>query len=362
MARDLDVGYLGVVVDDRDPQVIFDNMVAAVQDSLEGWTPHNGALDVMLLEAFALGAADMIYAANRSVGALVESVLASYGVPRDEGEPSVGQLTLTFDGTVSTTITAGTAFVTDDGVTLLAAHDTTLAAVSTAPLDVEEAIPGEGVRLAAGAILSPVVGIPALADCTLAAPLTGGRPAEDDAAYLARVAMRQRRVTSSLVTASDFVAYCLEDPRIGRAAAIDRWDAATDSEEDGHITVVVYGRGAALDAAVLTELQATISDSAVSVLTVHVIAAERPTVNMTAGITVAAGYDEDDVADACEVALSEWLSWQNAGFGQTVTPSAIEAILGNVPGVSSAAVTTPSGNVTHDDWEIPAPGTVTINV
>ena len=30
MARDLDVGYLGVVVDDRDPQAIFDSMAAAL--------------------------------------------------------------------------------------------------------------------------------------------------------------------------------------------------------------------------------------------------------------------------------------------------------------------------------------------
>lgn len=361
MARDLDVGYLGVVVDDRDPQVVFDNMVAAVQERLPDWVARNASLDVVLLEAFAVGVADWIYASNRSVGALVEAVLAGYGVPRDEGQPAEGSLALTFDGSVTDLITEGTAFITDDGITLLAVRDTPVSGASVT-VDVAEAIPGEGSLLGVGDALSPVAGIPQLSTCELSVALSGGRPAEDDATYLARASMRLQRVTSAAVLPEHFTALALEDPRVGRATTINLWDADTETETAGHVTVALFGKGAALDTEVIDELQASFSDQAATILIVHVIGAERPTVDMAAGITVAAGYDSADVSTACEDALTEWLSWGNAGFGQTVTPTAIEAILGNVAGVSTAVCTVPAGDVTHDAWEMPDAGTVTISV
>lgn len=358
--RDLDVGYLGVVVDDRDPQALFDAMVAQVQTRNDGWTPHNAALEVQILEAFAVAGADWIYATNRSVGAMVEALLALNGMVRDDGAPATGQLTLTFDGTVSTTITEGTEFVADDGATLLAVRDTVISA-ATAAVDVEEAVPGGGTLLTTGMALSPAVGIPRLSTCTLTTALTGGRPAEDDLSFLTRASLRQQRVSRSLVLVEDFTAAALEDPRVGRATTIDRYNCDTSSTVDGHVSVVLHGRGAALSTAVIDELETTLDNQAVSILTVHTRAAQYVALNVTAGITVAAGYDSTDTITAATDAVRAWLAWDNVGFGQTVTPTAIEAVLANVPGVSSALVTAPAGNVTHQAWQLPAPGTLNIH-
>jgi len=125
--------------------------------------------------------------------------------------------------------------------------------------------------------------------------------------------------------------------------------------------VALYGYGAALPVEVLAELSAAISDATVSVLDVHVIAATRPTVAITAGITVGAGFDGPATIAQCESVLTEWLGWDNAGFGQTVTPDAVEALLAGVPGVTSALCSLPAGDVTHNPWALPAPGVVSVH-
>lgn len=358
--RDLDVGYLGVVVDDRDPQALFDAMVSAVQARNPAWVPHNAALEVQLLEAFAVAAADWIYATNRVCGAMVEAVLASNGTVRDDGAPAVGQATLSFDGSVTTSITEGTVFLAEDGTSLLAVRDTPVSG-SSVVVDLQEAIPGAASLLAIGAALSPAVGIPRLSACTLTTAPTGGRPAEDDLAFLTRAMLRQRRVSSSLVTIDDFTSAALEDPRVGRAKALDRYNTDTSATVDGHVSVVLYGRGAALTSDVLTDLHTLLDEQSASILTVHVKAAVLSPVNITAGITVAAGYDTADTITTCETVLADWLAWDNVGFGQTITPTAIEAVLGNIPGVSTALVTAPTGDVTHSAWQLPAAGTLTIH-
>ena len=360
--RDLDLGYVGVTVDDRDPQAVFDAMLAMVQQELPGWVPRNASLEVQLLEAFATGAADWIYATNRTVGALVEALVAIDGVERDEGAPGSGQVTLTFDGSVSFTIAEGDQFVSaDSAVFLLAVRDTPVSG-SSVVVDVEESEPGAAGLLAAGAAMSPVVGIPRLSTCVLSTAVTGGRPREDDLAFITRASLRRRRISNSLVTAQDFADAALEDPRVGRATAIDRWDAVGGTAVDGHVTVAVYGHGAALAGEVKDELTATIKAAALSILTVHVVDATRPTVAVTAGVTVASGFVGADVETACEDAIAGWLAWNNAGFGQTVTPTAIEALLESVPGVSTALVTVPSGDVASVAWALPAPGTITVTV
>lgn len=359
--RDLDLGYLGVLVDDRDPQVIFDQMVASVQANLPGWTPRNASLDVAILEAFAVATADWIYATNRTIGALVEAVVAIDGVPRDYGAPGTGQITLTFDGAVTLTIAEGDPFVTDTGITLIAVRDTPLVGEASGVVDVEEAEPGSAAQLTAGTTLSPAVGIPRLSTCTLTTVVTGGRPIEDDLAFITRASLRRRRISNALLLADDFTAAALEDPRVGRATTINRWDADLAAESGGHVTVALYGRGAALPAETLTDVTAALTAAAYSELTLHVVDAELAPVNITAGITIAAGYTSGDVVDACEDAVSTWLAWDNAGFEQTITPTAIETLLKAVPGVSTAVVTAPTGDVTCPAWEFPAPGTVNIH-
>ena len=361
MARDLDVGYLGVVVDDRDPQAIFDNMAAALASVRPDIELRNGDLATVLLEVFAVATADVIYAVNRILGALVETVLVSYGVQRDDGAPATGTLSLTFDGSVSATVAAGTQFLADDGSAVVAVRDTPVTG-ATGSVDVEEATPGSGSLLTAGQVMSPAAGIPRLSSCTLDAALAGGRPAESDAAFFARVATRQQRVTSSMVVDTHFVARALEDPRVGRATAIDRWDTGTSSLVDGHMTVALYGRGAALAGSALTDIDTYMNAESASILTVHVIPASLVPIDITAGITVAAGFTTADTTARCEAVLAEWLAWTNSGFGQTVTPTAIEAILANVPGVSAAVVTEPTGDVATQEWELPSAGTIDVHV
>ncbi len=122
--RDLDSTYLGVSVDDRDPQALFDSMLALAETRLPQWEPRNGSLEVVLMEACAVGMADLVYAANRVMGSMVEGMISLYGVTRDEGTPATGTVRLTLTGSPTTTIDEGTLFRIDDADSRLVATET----------------------------------------------------------------------------------------------------------------------------------------------------------------------------------------------------------------------------------------------
>ena len=56
MPQDLDISYLGLTIDDRDPQAIFDAGLARYQELAPDARPRNGSVEVMLMEAFATAA------------------------------------------------------------------------------------------------------------------------------------------------------------------------------------------------------------------------------------------------------------------------------------------------------------------
>jgi hypothetical protein len=256
--RDLDSTYLGVSVDDRDPQAIFDSMLALAESRLPQWEPKNGALETVLMEATATGMADLVYAANRVLGALVEGVINLYGVTRDEGTPATGTVRLTLTGSPTTVIDEGTLFRIEDADSMLVATETVT--VTGGTLDVAVATTDTGGYLnaiVAGTACDPVVAVPHLANCVLLTDLNGGSDAMDDLAFLTKASTTFSRVTSALVTAPSFAAYALEQSYVKRAVAVDQYDhdgGNAPGDDDGFLTVYVYGNGAAISADEKSEL------------------------------------------------------------------------------------------------------------
>jgi hypothetical protein len=70
--KDLDLAAVNLVVDDRDPQAIFDASRARWVELAPNAVLRNGSDEAVLLEAATTASADVIYALNRFVAKVVD--------------------------------------------------------------------------------------------------------------------------------------------------------------------------------------------------------------------------------------------------------------------------------------------------
>jgi uncharacterized phage protein gp47/JayE len=365
--RDLDSTYLGVSVDDRDPSSLLrlDAGVGRVTAAAMG--AANGALETVIMEATAVGMADLIYAANRVLGALVEGLISLYGVTRDEGSPATGTVRLTLTGSPTTTIDEGTLFRIEDADSMLVATETVTVTGSTVDVAVATTDTGGYLNaITAGTACDPVVAVPHLANCVLHTDLNGGADAEDDLAFLSRAATRFARVTSSLVVPEHFTAYALEQPYVKRAVAVDQYDhdgGNSPGDDDGFLTVYVYGNGDEITADQKSELQTAMQAQCASILTMTVEDATPVSRAVTAAVTAGGRLRHRRTRDGDRGCAGVGVVVADVRFGADVEPLDVQAVIESVPGVDSVtSLTLPSTTATVDFDEFAVIGTVALTI
>ena len=366
MPQDIDLSYLALDIDDRDPQAIFDAALARYQELAPNARPRNGSIETILLEAFATASADLIYALNRLPAATVEGVLSLYGVTRFDGAVASGTITITLDGTRTLTVPAGVRFSDPTtGLVLVVETETTGTAVSQIALPCTTEDPGgDGNAITAGTAVDVLDSIPYVTAAEVTSGFTGGSDPESDEAYLDRASTVFARVTSSLVLPIHFIAYLLEDARVLRATAIDLFEpGGTPGSDLGHITTYVYGYGAALSAAVKEELRAAMQEISSAMIEVHVADATIVTQDIDLTVVALAGFDVDQIADDVEAALATYYSPATWPWGRDIMLTEIIDVAADVTGVDYVdEVTTPASDVTVADDELAQAGTITVTV
>lgn len=360
------VQALGLVVDDRDPQAIFDAMVDRWVELAPDAQLRNGSPEAILMEAVATAAADSIYAANRMISVLVDAVLAIIGAPYDTGQAATGVVTITFDGTQTGTITAGTA-MSAAGLDLVVRQDTAFTAVTSVAVPVAAVVPGSaGNALAAGEDVTLDDPVPYAAAAAVSVGLAGGADPETDDAYRARVANIFARLTSSLVLPVHFSAFALEDVRVGRATSISLWDGAnpaTIGADLGHLTTVLFGRGTVLDAAVLDELRDAMQAISSAGTTIHAIPAAIVVQPIAITVHPMPGAVASDVQAAVAAVLSAWLDPAAWTYGEPIRVNEIIARAASATGVDYVTtVTTPAADVAVAAYELAQAGIITVTV
>lgn len=360
---------LNVQIDTRNADDIVADAIDLLATRQPEWIPRNGAPEVIYLEAVAQAVTEVAVAAQAEVGAVVETLLSElYQVPRLPGAGATGEVTLTFDTSVTTTIPTGTRFLLPDtGVELVTTADVPVSASLTAVLPVATATATAAVNgTGSAASLDLLDTVPNALSAQITLDLSGGTEPESDSAYLTRAVQRLARVTSSLVVTDHFSAYVLEDGQTSNAVAIAAWDGAsigTAGTDGGHVTVAAYGRGGQLPAGVKTALAAAMQAITAAGATVHVVDAALSTVDVTATVHPIAGYDTNAVRDACEAALAAWLAPETWEFGETVRVTTLTTVLAAVEGVDYVtSVTTPAADVTLNANGLPAAGALSITV
>lgn len=366
---DLNLAALDLQIDDRDPQAIFDAAAAALREGVFGIELRNGSVEAVLLEAVAVANADVIYAVNRLLTFTVQGVLALFGVVRDEGQPATAIVRLTFDDTRDAGIPAGTLLsLPGSGIALVVVADVTATAVTYVDVPVATREPTAAVNgLASGAAIDLLDSIPYVASAATITTFAGGSSPETDAAYFNRARARLVRVTDSLVLADHFSAFCLEDPRVGRAGTVDVWDPTSGNdpgEDPGHVTVAVYGLGAALSAPVKAELLADMQARAMATLQVHVMDAVITTIPITVEVQALSGFNTADVSDAVKTAIRGYVSPATWPFDADLRVLALGAVIAAVPGVDFVStITAPASDTAlSGPGALALAGTVTVTM
>lgn len=360
---------LGQQVDVRNVDDIVADAIDLLTVRLPEWTPRNGSLEVIFLEAVAQAAAEAAAAANAEVGAVVEAALSSlYGVPRLPGAPATGTLTLTFDTAVTTTIPSGTSFLLpDEDLELLTMAAVTVTASATASLPVQTVASTSAVNgLGPTAPVDLLDAIPNAQSVVIDGTLDDGADPESDESFLTRARNRLARVTSSLVVPDHFAAWVLEQGAASNALGIGAWDGAsigTAGSDAGHVTVACYGRGAQLSSTVRGELAEAMQAMTAAGITVHVTEAALTTVAVTVTVTKTTGADAATVKASCEAALTDWLQPATWPFGADVVRNDLIVLLGQVDGVASVGTPSlPAGDVVLPANGLPEPGALTVTV
>jgi len=364
-----DVSAVGAPLDERYPEELAAAAVSALQAALPDWLPRNASPELIYIEAVSLAVADIVNAGNQTIAAVEEDILSNfYQVARRPGSAAGGQITVTFDSAVTTTIPAGTGFaLTDYGIEVATAADVSVTASSTAVLDVfttEATTLVNGVG--AGAALDVLDVIPNVLSVAVTGAFSGGADPEDDVAYIERVRNRLARVTNSLVVADHFTAYVLEDGRAVNALCIPTWDGVstgTIGTDAGDVTVVTYGRGGTLSAGDKTDLAAAMQAITYAGATVHVTDAAVTTVNVTTTVVPAPGYSAAEAQTATEDAIRTFLNPETWTIGDDVIAGALQAAITDTAAVDYiSAMSAPSGTVTIAANAVAKYGTITVSV
>lgn len=351
--------YLDLSIYDVTAQGLVDLAVDDAATKLPEWTPAEGHVEMVLLEAAALLIEQAVFALNRLPGTVVEVLMRLHGEERDPGAPGTGTVQVTFSDLYGHVLPAGSHMqlhivglpdpvpvVTVDDLTVpdgLASGTVTVATEGNTP-DANGAPVGSNVELVDSYSMVETV--------TLTTTIVDGRAVEDAQQYLDRAAAFFGSRSGTLVRASDFALAALSLPGVARAVGLDDFDPTAGSggpgSHPGHIAVAVVGDGGVdLTAAAKIVLEADLDRRASAQLVVHVVDPTITVVPVTAVVVVDVGRDPAAVQAAAEAAVAGYLSsaiWPWAG---TVRRNSLIGVLSAVDGVAYVlSLTVPANDVT----------------
>lgn len=219
--------------------------------------------------------------------------------------------------------------------------------------EAEEA--GEAYNAAIGAILELVSVPDGVTDVTNTTLFTGGTDEEDMETYRTRLL--------------DFI----RNPKTGSRGDMEAWaeevdgvDTATAFANDnlgvptnGHVTVRIAGpNGTTPGGTVVTAVQTYLDSKDIANITIHVATFTAVPTNVTATITLAAGFVLADVSASVQTAITDYINDVPVG-GTVYVAGLIDAVFG-LPGVATVVINPPASDQTATATQKRTPGTITV--
>lgn len=296
-----------------DETAVAEANLAAISDRIDGWEPHEGNIETVLAEAFAVGqattAALVKDQARLDYAAFGETVL---GITRRPAQVASTQATIEFTDADGHTLPAGYEFVCfnnlGDTVGLVTLTDATTTPGNTTAAGVPVAAlePGAEYNGAFGAAIERDPNA-LVSSVTLEQPTAGGADEQPLDEYVNELAARVRRRSFLPLTPDDYADAALEVPGVHRVLALNRHDPGNPGDHPGHLTIVAAdaagnGVSAATQAAIVEHLS---TPPRILGVQLHTQDPEQVVLDVRVIADAADGYTHNEMVDAITDALTE---------------------------------------------------------
>lgn len=366
---------------ETEPDALAQESFDYMEDKVPGWVPSDGQLDVWLISALARQASEL-----RDVAADVPASIFRYFGARlmnilpNDPTPAAAPATIAVRDTAGYTIPAGYAvgvrdsggvlygFQTTQDVVIPAGTATTAAGevVFTAvePGSEPNGLGGPGVQM------ELITAVDEITSVTMTAAASGGVDAEEDDDYLNRLVRDLSLQAPRPILASDFAAFALNNPGVGRAVAIDGYNPADGSSGNARMVyiVLVDDNGDPVSAGVKAAVDADLTSRREVNFIVNVGDPVYTTVDVQFVVTAYQGWDIPAVNAAVVLAIKAALNpadWGRPDGNQgtlwfnepTVHMLDLAAVIGRVEGVKDInSVTLRTGANPYAAADLPLAG------
>jgi hypothetical protein len=293
---------------------VFDNLAERVP----GWEANDGNLETWLIEAWAEVASE-IRALARDVPA---SIFLTYsqdvlGITPGLEVPATGTATFTALDTAGYTLEAGIQFtLARSGDDLVAFEVTQQVSIDpgaqSVDADVNAVVPGaDGNGLSgAGEMLDPVTWVQSV---TVTEPTAEGADAELPEDFLDRLSVLMRMIALRPVLPQDFAILALQVTGVARAISMNLYDPVADTWDNERTVTVVLADvdGEPVSAEIKQEVTDYLESLREVNWVVHIIDPTYTDISVTYEVVAFAGQNAPTVQDACDAALTDYLSPAN---------------------------------------------------
>lgn len=241
-----------------------------------------------------------------------------------------------FSGTTGTAIPIGTEAKAIDGTAFVTTAAGVIGAGGTVNIAAQAALAGAAGNKAAATALTLTAAPPGVLSQAAINTMTGGADAETNAALLARILFRLQNPPCGGAD-HDYYAWAMEVSGVSAAYVY------SNRRGLGTTDVIILAVGGIPGAALVTSVQSHIDGVRPVQADFLVFAPTAIAVNITAALTLAAGYMLADVTAAINTALDAYFAKLKPG--DTCYINRIRAIISDTPGVVDFNLTAPAGNV-----------------
>lgn len=297
-------------------QLSFDYMDSVTDGD---WDPSDGQLDVWVINAIARQAAEL-----RDVAADVPASIFRYfgatlmGIPPLDATAATATVTFNAKDSLGYTIPAGyTTGVRDANADLWGfqtTQDIVIPPGTTSLANVQMTAVQRGAESsglgANGTLMELITSLDVITSVVMSTSSSGGQDAEEDDDYLDRLAVNMVLQAPRPILPVDFANFSLNQPGVGRALAIDGYDAVALTYNNARtITVAVTDvDGNPLSAGTKSAVQTLLQNQREVNFLVYVIDPTYTTIDVNYNVTVYSGWDTTAVRDAINAALTAYLS------------------------------------------------------
>jgi uncharacterized phage protein gp47/JayE len=341
-----------------DPDELSADALDFLMQTIPGWTPQEGHLEVWMIEVLA-----RMETETRDVASRVPVSIFRYfgkslmGIPAIDAARASVETTWTVVDSSGYTIQAGAvvaySVAGDQQIYFEVSADVVVGPGSTSTADGEVVLiavePGSAANNLEGAEFSLVDALAYVIGITAEGPTSGGVDAETDDEYLDRLRDELQLLAPRPILPDDFATLAIRITGVERAIAVDGYNPADGTYNNERMVAVAvadeagHGVSPTIKAAVDAYLQSLREVNFV----VNIIDPTITTVDVTATIKVLDTYNTDDVIAAVETALQDYLTPATWSWASVLRYNELIALISDVPGVDYVAdISQPSANVT----------------